>query len=531
MAEESSMWIGKDEHEGVLAQPRKDLKPPPHWRLEAVAHTPRPRSLTIAADRRRAVFIQDARHLRRVAARPRRRRAARAPHDRPRPGAVLGGPRAAPVAGRLAPSPTRTRATCGSPPTAGGPPRKLVEGSRPVWIDADRLVDLRRARRHARAWPSSTAATPGRGGSPPRTATSTSTATRARRWSRPTAARSPTPSRRAPTSTAARSAWRRLDGGDVRALTGTPRMHDTGPAWSPDGASARLHVGAQRLLRGASRGRATAPATGSSRARAPTTASSTGTPTARACSALRCRGNRFDLVIVDAETGDAETVAEGGVWCTPLWTAAGEIVAGYEDHATPPRAAPARGAGGPPATLHAPAPMAVRSAPHAALEDVRYPSFDGLEIPAFLMRPRDASADSPVPAVVYPHGGPTDALRRRVGRPRPVLRRPRLRLARPELPRLHRLRPRLRARQPRRVGRRRHQGLPGRGGLPAHARLGRRRPAGDLRGELRLLHGAARGDRRSRAPLPLRRHASTATATSSRRGRRATARGSRTSSA
>ena len=40
MAENSAMWIGKDEHEGVLAQPRKDLKPPPHWRLEAVAYTP-----------------------------------------------------------------------------------------------------------------------------------------------------------------------------------------------------------------------------------------------------------------------------------------------------------------------------------------------------------------------------------------------------------------------------------------------------------------------------------------------------------
>ena len=34
---EGSIWVGHDEHEGVLAQPRKDLKPPPHWRLEAVA--------------------------------------------------------------------------------------------------------------------------------------------------------------------------------------------------------------------------------------------------------------------------------------------------------------------------------------------------------------------------------------------------------------------------------------------------------------------------------------------------------------
>jgi dipeptidyl aminopeptidase/acylaminoacyl peptidase len=40
-------------------------------------------------------------------------------------------------------------------------------------------------------------------------------------------------------------------------------------------------------------------------------------------------------------------------------------------------------------------------------EDVTYTSFDGTEIPAFLFRPPSASADAPVPAVVYPHGGPT----------------------------------------------------------------------------------------------------------------------------
>ena len=36
---------------------------------------------------------------------------------------------------------------------------------------------------------------------------------------------------------------------------------------------------------------------------------------------------------------------------------------------------------------------------------------DGLEIPAFLFRPPAASPDRPVPAIVYPHGGPTDAYR------------------------------------------------------------------------------------------------------------------------
>ena len=76
MADPLAHWVGRDESEGIPVQPRKDVAPPPHWRLEAIAATERPRSLTLGADRRHAVFIQDRRHLRRVAARPRRAAAA-----------------------------------------------------------------------------------------------------------------------------------------------------------------------------------------------------------------------------------------------------------------------------------------------------------------------------------------------------------------------------------------------------------------------------------------------------------------------
>lgn len=41
-----------------------------------------------------------------------------------------------------------------------------------------------------------------------------------------------------------------------------------------------------------------------------------------------------------------------------------------------------------------------------ASEVVRYESFDGLEIPALLYRPHQADANSPVPALVWVHGGP-----------------------------------------------------------------------------------------------------------------------------
>lgn len=39
-------------------------------------------------------------------------------------------------------------------------------------------------------------------------------------------------------------------------------------------------------------------------------------------------------------------------------------------------------------------------------EVVRYESFDGLEIPGILYRPKEASAEKPVPAIVQVHGGP-----------------------------------------------------------------------------------------------------------------------------
>ena len=43
---------------------------------------------------------------------------------------------------------------------------------------------------------------------------------------------------------------------------------------------------------------------------------------------------------------------------------------------------------------------------------IRYPSFDGLEIPAILWRPHGASAESPAPAMVWVHGGPGGQTRR-----------------------------------------------------------------------------------------------------------------------
>jgi dipeptidyl aminopeptidase/acylaminoacyl peptidase len=400
--EDSAIWIGKDEHEGVLAQPRKDLKPPPHWRLEAVAYTPMPRTLTIGADRRRAVFIQDADTSDvwlldlDAGGPPERLTTGRDPasywEDVP--------PRLSPDGSTVA---YADEGHVWLVPAAGGLPRKLTEGSNPVWIDDERLVisverddTTRLAVVSARdPWPRRLATAHGEleeSGDEGEAVVSPDGAEIAYTFT--------------PRADLNRSEIRvaSLDSGAVRALTGTTRMHDRGPAWSPDGTTVaytsersgfyEIHL----VARDGADDRQLTSARGDH-------GELDWHPDGSRVLALRGRANRFDLVVVDVETGDGYMLARGGTWCTPFWTAAGDIVAGYEDHATPRELR--RVADGEPKVVHAPAPLSVKRAPHVALEDVSFQSFDGLEIPGFLLRPRDASPERPVPAVVYPHGGPT----------------------------------------------------------------------------------------------------------------------------
>jgi dipeptidyl aminopeptidase/acylaminoacyl peptidase len=377
--------------EGVPAQPRKDLKAPPHWRLEAVAHTPRPRSLTLAADRRHACFIED--------------RDTSDVHwldlDGGVPERLTTGRALAPFWEDAAAQPSPDGGTVAYTedghvwlvPTAGGPPRKLVEGGGPVWIDDERLlisVERDDATRLAVVdvrdpWPRRLAEAGELGDeeepavSPDRTKVAFTFL---------------------PRDDLNRSEIRVADlaTGATLALTGTPGMHDRAPAWSPDSetiAYASERSGFYELHLVGPDGDRQLTHAGADHSEAEWH------PDGSRILAVRGRRNRFDLVSVDPVTGDASVLAEGGTWGSPHWTAQGDVIATYEAHDTPPELRHATA--GP---RHAPAPKAVARAPHARLEEVTFPSFDGLEIPGFLLRPRGGGK---VPAIVNPHGGPTAA--------------------------------------------------------------------------------------------------------------------------
>ena len=456
-----SIWVGKDEHEGVLAQPRKDLAPPPHWRMETIARTPRPHSLTVRG--RLAVFIQDGDDCSDVWLLDLDGGGATAAADhRPRAGALLGRRPAAPVARTARRSPTATTGTCGWSPPAGGPPRRLVAGDS-AGVDRRRAAGRRRrARGHdapgrrrrrrpvaAARWPS-------------RTATSMRTATRGRRPSRPTAPRSPTRSRRAPISIAARSAWPRSRAAPCGRSPARRACTTAARHGRPTAPRSRTPPSAAASTRCTS----LAPRTGSSRAPAPTTPRSPGTPTERACSPCAgaatastswssTRRRARPRSLPRAARGARRTGRPPGRSWAPTRTTRRRTSCACRRR----RGARARAA--------QPARSALCRAGGDHVLSARWPGDTGFPAPSGERFPEAAGARGRLSP-----RRPDRREHRRLGRLRAVLRRQGLCLAGAELPRVDRLWPRLRARQPRRVGRRRHPRLPRGGRLPARRSTG-----------------------------------------------------------
>ena len=308
MREIDPMWIATDAHEGVRAQPRKDLAPPPHWRLEAVVATERPRSLGVGADGDTLVFVwdRDTSDVWTLSV------------DDPTPRRLTTGRQLAPFWEDTQPvlSPDGGTVAYGDEgavwvvPSTGGAPRRLCEGSSPVWIDDARLViGVERDDKTTRLAVVDVA--------------------------------EPFP--------------RRL-------TTGCPETGDEwGAAVSPDGATVAYVFWRRDDLRA------------------------------------------MEICVVDVASGEVRTLSGEPAMADrgPAWSPAE-----YTDYATPSELRLVHG-NGDVEVLLAPAPAAVTAAPHVEPEDVVYRSFDGTEIHGFLYRPAGASADAPVPAILYPHGGPT----------------------------------------------------------------------------------------------------------------------------
>ena len=330
-------------------------------------------------------------------------------------------------------------------PTAGGPPRKLVEGSSPVWIRTTRLVicverdDTTRLAvvDSADAWPRRLATGARRPRRTRRRGRGRGLARRHRGGLHVHAARRPQP-QRDPRGRARRRRGARAHrhAAHARPLAGlVARTAPRSPTRSERSGFYELHLVGRD---GAGERQLTSAGADHSEAE--------WHPDGERLVAVRGRRNRFDLVVVDADRG----IGRGGRRGRDLEpTRTGPRRARswrrYEDHATPPELRAVE-PGGAAARVHAPAPAAdPRRAPRRArgrdasrLRRARDPRLP--HAPARRLG-RPAGAGRRLPA-----RRPDRCLRRRLGRPRAVLRRPRLRLARRQLPRLDRLRPRLRAR-------------------------------------------------------------------------------------
>ena len=403
MPEPLEVWIGKDEHGGIPRPARVDVRPPPHWRLEAIAATERPRSPAVSPDGRTVVFIQDRDTSdlwlldleERV---PRRLTTGRDPQPYWEDTQPVFSPDGTVIA-------YADNGWICVVPTAGGPPRRVVEGGSPIWLGIDRLVvsiERDRCDRLAvvavdEAWPQRLAREHGdldMNGDEHGAIVSPDGATIAYVF--------------VPHSDYSRYEIRLVDvaSGAVRALTGTPGIRDHALDWSPDGntiATASELSGWFELHLVAADG------TGSRRlthADADFLEARWHADGARLV-ATRGAAGRYALVTVDAADGAVTELAAGGIWGAPGWTASGAILATYEDPSTPPDLRLVS-EGETPVAIHAPVPLAVSRAPHVEAEERTYTTFDGLAIQAFLYRPIGASAERPAPAVVYPHGGPAD---------------------------------------------------------------------------------------------------------------------------
>ncbi len=192
--------------------------------------------------------------------------------------------------------------------------------------------------------------------------------------------------------------------GRVRALTGTPSRHDRSPRWSPDGrriAFVSDRPGFYELFMVDAETGAERQVTHAGYDLSDIAWSPDGTR-------ILCvvnRGGALDLALVDVASGDLRDLRTGrGVHLYPHWLGGGRAISfEYEDPRHPADLYRMDMETGQVTQLTFSNPPALASRFMVAPERISYPSFDGLQIPAFIYRPAEPNGA----AVLYPHGGPT----------------------------------------------------------------------------------------------------------------------------
>jgi dipeptidyl aminopeptidase/acylaminoacyl peptidase len=197
-------------------------------------------------------------------------------------------------------------------------------------------------------------------------------------------------------------------GGEVQHLTGTPQVRDAYPRWSPDG----QHIAFLSNRSGWQELYLLDLASGELRQLTAYNAnvqSFAWHPAGDQLALVVNYQGAGDLYILQVESAESRTLRAARGWHSlPQWGPDGSwLTVEFESPILPPDIYRIDLETGEVKQLTFSLPPTLAAADLVMPEFVEYLSTHGSTIPAFLYRPKGASLDTPCPAIVYPHGGPT----------------------------------------------------------------------------------------------------------------------------